>query len=117
VNIVQQQGLRKDQMENRRFGNRWPTALSGLIVLNDAAPPLHCTVRDISDDGARISFPHPVAIPSKFELGIGTGFVAFARVAWSKGNEYGLIFTKRPETRVRTSGAEGPITAPSSLKK
>jgi hypothetical protein len=89
-------------MENRRFGKRWPTAMSGLVVLNDAAPPLPCTVLDMSDDGARISFPQPVQIPSKFELGIGTGFVAFARVVWSHGNEHGLMFIKRPETRART---------------
>ena len=88
-------------MENRRFGKRWPTSLSGLIILNDAAPPLHCTVRDMSDNGARISFPHPVKIPSKFELAIGRGFVASARVVWSQGNEYGLLFAQPPDTRAR----------------
>jgi hypothetical protein len=56
----------------------------------------------MSDDGARISFPHPVQIASRFELVIGTGFVAFARVGWSHRNEHGLMFIKRPETRART---------------
>jgi hypothetical protein len=86
-------------MEERRFGKRWPTSLNGVVVLGSAAPPIHCTVRDISDEGARISFPHPVELPSKFELGIGKGFFAVARVMWVKGNEYGLAFVSRPATR------------------
>ena len=86
-------------MEERRFGKRWPTALSGRVILNNASLPIHCTVRDISDDGARISFPHPVEVPSKFELEIGKGFLAQARVMWSDGNDYGLAFIKRPMAR------------------
>ena len=86
-------------MEERRFGKRWPTSLNGIIVLGAVVPPIHCPVRDISDDGARISLPHPVDFPSKFELGIGKGFFAAARVVWGKGNEYGLLFVAPPAAR------------------
>jgi hypothetical protein len=86
-------------MEERRFGKRWPTALSGRVILESAASPIHCTVRDISDGGARISFPHVTEIPQRFELEIGKGFLAFAQVTWRKGNECGLVFLSRPAAK------------------
>jgi hypothetical protein len=86
-------------MEERRFGKRWPTALNGRIILGGTASPIHCTVRDISDGGARISYPHAAEIPQRFELEIGKGFLAFAEVTWQKGNECGLEFLSSPTAK------------------
>lgn len=86
-------------MEERRFGKRWPTALNGRVILIGAPSPIHCTVREISDGGAQISFAQPIELPPKFELEIGKGFLVLARVRWSDGNNYGLAFVRRPVVR------------------
>jgi PilZ domain len=79
-------------LDNRR-SNRKRALLSGRIIFNNRCSVIDCTVRDISDTGARIAFAHPVQIPQEFELDIPKrGPAVRARVMWSNGNDHGVSF-------------------------
>jgi hypothetical protein len=80
-------------MNNRRSSKRWHTVLKGLIVSNTQPAPIECTVRDLSDTGARIYLADASAIPSEFELEIPTkGLRIQSCLVWSQGANHGLSF-------------------------
>lgn len=61
------------------------TTLSGTII--------GCSVRDLSEGGARLSFGDPVRIPDRFKLSVaGRGLTAQAEVRWRRGNSVGVEF-------------------------
>jgi hypothetical protein len=65
----------------------------GLLVPGDSHPGLDCTVRDISDDGARIGFARGVPLPERFWLiDVRARTAHDASVAWRDELEAGLNF-------------------------
>ncbi len=67
------------------------------IVFNGRASTLSCTVRDISEKGARLRVAQGQAVPSRFDLLIDTdGFEAPCKVAWRKGEDVGVTFEAPP---------------------
>lgn len=78
---------------DRRRSKRARTFLDGRIILNNRNSVIDCTVRDLSETGAKITFAHTVQIPSEFELSIPRrGLVVRARVMWTKGKDLGITF-------------------------
>jgi hypothetical protein len=67
--------------------------IDGRIVFNNRGSTIDCTVRDLSETGARISFPEAHQIPPEVELEIPkTGQWFRAKVVRSFGHSHGLRF-------------------------
>lgn len=91
----------------RRSSTRKRSLLNGRIVFNNRCSVIECTIRDISETGAKISFAHPTPIPAEFELDIPSkGSPVRARVMWSNGKECGVLFGGRTETSGASRGAD-----------
>jgi len=73
----------------------------GTIVFNNRSSTLSCTVRDISETGARLRVQKDQLVPSDFDLMIEVdGLEAPCSVAWRRGEEFGVVF-RAPPTRVK----------------
>ena len=83
-------------MHERRSSKRWGAYLKGRIVFNSRSSVLDCTVRDLSDTGAGISFADVSPIPKEFELEIpARGIRAYGRLMWSRGANHGVMFLEK----------------------
>ena len=92
-------------MEQRRASIRLRTLLEGRVLLGSRVSPVECTVRDISETGARITFVDPVPLPPEFELQVPKRKIARqVRVVWSNEKSHGLMF-------VEGQDAGGPAAA------
>lgn len=84
-------------MEQRRTSTRSRTLLEGWVLLNNRSSRIECTVRDISDAGARLVFSEPVQVPQEFELQIPKKKLSsHARIMWSDGQTHGVRFVEAP---------------------
>lgn len=96
-----------DPVEQRRASQRSRTLLEGHIVYNNRLSRMECTVRDLSETGARIVFAQPVKVPAEFELQIPKKkLVRRAQVIWYDGQNHGVMFLD--------SGPEAAADAPSA---
>ena len=92
---------------DRRNSTRKRSLLNGRIVFNNRCSVIECTIRDISETGAKILFSHPTPIPAEFELDIPSkGPPVRARVMWSNGKECGVLFGGRTETSGASRGTD-----------
>ena len=81
------------QDTDRRNAPRHRVLKSGKVAFQSRYSVIGCTVRDISDTGARLRTNHSVSIPDNFELIIETdGLEVDCEVAWRRGNEVGVRF-------------------------
>lgn len=79
--------------EERRSRKRWHSVLKGQIVSLTRASLIECTVRDLSDTGARLCFRNATDLPPEFQLEIPRrGLRVHSRLTWSQGNNHGVIF-------------------------
>lgn len=82
-----------NSVEQRRASQRSRTLLEGHIVYNNRLSRMECTVRDLSETGARIVFAQPVKVPAEFELQIPKKkLVRRAQVMWYDGQNHGVMF-------------------------
>jgi hypothetical protein len=80
-------------VEQRRASPRSRTLLEGHIIYNNRLSRMECTVRDLSETGARIVFEQPVKVPAQFELHIPKRkLVRHAQVMWYDGQNHGIMF-------------------------
>ncbi len=99
-------------MEQRRISTRSRTLLEGWVLMNNRSSRIECTVRDISETGARLMFHGPVQIPPEFELEVPKRKLSsHARLVWSEGQAHGVMFVDAPE---RQFGGELPEPIASS---
>jgi hypothetical protein len=92
---------------DQRSSKRHRTYLDGRIIFNNRCSVINCTVRDVSDTGARIAFSHVILIPIEFELEIPKkGLSVGACVMWSNGKEHGVKFTTSPEAAVLSQASQ-----------
>jgi PilZ domain len=103
-------------MHERRSSRRWHAALRARIVFNNRSSVLDCTVRDLSDTGAGISFAGISPLPTEFELEIpNRGFRVHGRLIWSRGTNHGVMFLHKAKAwtdPLRTSDAHGGRVIP-----
>jgi PilZ domain len=103
-------------MHERRSSRRWHAALRARIVFNNWSSVLDCTVRDLSDTGAGISFAGISPLPTEFELEIpNRGFRAHGRLIWSRGTNHGVMFWHKAKAwtdPLRTSAAHSGRVIP-----
>ncbi|MXQ12990.1 PilZ domain-containing protein [Microvirga makkahensis] len=79
--------------EQRRASPRLHTLLKGQIIYDNRLSRMECTVRDLSEAGARLVFAQPVKIPAEFELQVPRKkLVQRAQVMWYDGRNYGIRF-------------------------
>src|SRR5438552_7338617 len=76
---------------DRRPQRRRRTLLGGRVTFNDGAHVFDCTIRDLSDGGARITVPgqQPIA-PHVFLINIRDRVAYEALVVWNRGGQAGL---------------------------
>lgn len=106
--------------EDKRVAPRKRVLKGARIAFNERSSTLSCTVRDISDTGARLRVAQGQAVPSQFDLIIDAdGFEAPCSVAWRRGEEVGVTFDAPPT--VSASRRAQVITAlekaPTSIRR
>jgi hypothetical protein len=80
-------------MDNKRISPRQRVLKSGKIVFAGGSFSIDCTIRNLSDTGARLQVPTTVAIPDKFTLvDVQTGNRRDAKVVWRKNDLMGVHF-------------------------
>lgn len=85
-------------VEQRRANQRSRTLLEGHIIYNNRLSRMECTVRDLSEAGARLVFAQPVKVPAEFELQIPKKKLARrAQVIWYDGQNHGVMFLDHGE--------------------
>jgi PilZ domain len=80
-------------MRERRKLARNRTFLGGMIAFNHRNSTMNCLVRNLSVEGAKISFTNTATVPDKFDLTIKQKeCTLLARIVWRQGDEAGIIF-------------------------
>lgn len=79
-------------MREQRSGERWPSRLTGHILL-DEGRSLECEIRDFSSAGAKIVVGSETRLPDAFEVVFPLTRATFrAHVRWRRGQEIGVAF-------------------------
>lgn len=110
-----------DQTPSARKTTRRKQLKAGIISFNNRHSTLPCSVRDISDTGARLEAA-AASVPDTFTLIIELdGLEADCEVVWRKVNFVGVRFTgptkhKEPR-RLQVVQATGPKAGPSLRRK
>src|SRR4026208_2335112 len=82
---------------NKRRTPRRRVLKAGIIAFNDRHSTLPCTVRDLSDTGARLRLTGSVNAPDTFELIIELdGLEAPCKVVRRNGNDIAVRFLSQP---------------------
>jgi hypothetical protein len=72
---------------------RQRTFLKGTVYYDNRRASIECTIRDLSDSGARVTFEHPVTVPDHIELFIAHKQQTLrARVRRREPGEIGIEF-------------------------
>lgn len=82
-------------MEERRRTPRTRTFLQGRVFYNNRRQSADCIIRELTDDGARLTFTDPVGLPHVFELYIPNRDQTIrVETVWNHGTEVGVSFSK-----------------------
>lgn len=77
----------------RRASVRQRTLKSAKVVLRDWST-IDCVIRNASEDGARLDFSDPVALPDRFDLLlVATNMLVPAERIWERGTTVGIKIT------------------------
>ena len=80
--------------ENHRSAKRQRVLKDGKIVFNSNSSVINCTIRDISETGARIICDNPGGVPDECRLvTLSDNVIRDAKVMWRRGDKVGLRFT------------------------
>lgn len=114
--------LAKSEQHDARVALRRRVLKAGLIATNDRHLTRNCTIRDISDTGARLRMESSLTVPDTFELIIDIdGLEANCQVVWRSGSEVGIKFLGAPRKvaarRVQVINALVPQSAPTLRRK
>lgn len=82
-------------MEDRRLKPRNRTFLQGRVFYNNRRQSADCIIRELTEEGARLSFTDPVGLPHAFELHIpNRDQTVRVETIWNHGIEVGVSFDK-----------------------
>ena len=80
-------------MDERRRSARQKSFLRGRIIFNNGRASVDCLIRDISDQGARVTFSDTITVPDLVDIYIPQKEQTVrAHVLWRHGHELGLCF-------------------------
>jgi hypothetical protein len=81
------------EQAERRQRSRKRVLLSGIVTYWDGARSFGCSIRNLSEEGARISKPRTQPLPEKLYLiSVRERMVHEAKLVWSHDREAGLVF-------------------------
>ncbi len=87
-------------MDDKRNAPRRRVLKEGKIVFADAMRVIDCTIRDMSQDGARLLIANTVGVPDTFNLyEKSTGLLYPARTVWRQSKALGVKF-EGPATNI-----------------
>lgn len=106
--------------DNKRAALRKRVLKGARIAFNERSSTLSCTVRDLSETGARLRVAQGQAVPAKFDLIIDSdGFEASCSVVWRRNEEVGVRFDAPPT--IKSEKKQQVVTAidrsPPSLRR
>ena len=78
--------------DEHRASPRQRTLKGGRIVINDGFSTFQCTVRNLSETGARLKVASIIGIPETFQLVMDDGRKFACLVAWKTETEIGVKF-------------------------
>ena len=80
---------------DKRASNRRRTVLKARMLFNNRSSVLDCTVRDLSETGAQLTFADISLLPLDFELEIPSKDLrARVQLVWSRGKNHGVKFVQ-----------------------
>lgn len=79
--------------EDSRETQRHRTLKGGRIVVNDGFSTFDCTIRNLSETGAKLVVTSSLPIPQRFELAMNDGRSFACEVAWRTETEIGVHFS------------------------
>ena len=81
-------------IDQRKHPRRPANNQAAVVYISAEAPPIMCTVADISEGGAGLTFVNTAGIPNKFKLEIkGEARLRNCRVAWkAEPHRMGVAF-------------------------
>lgn len=79
--------------EDNRNAQRHRTLKGGSIVVNNGFSTFDCTIRNLSESGAKLAVTNALGIPEQFELAMHDGRRFACEVAWRTQTEIGVRFT------------------------
>ncbi len=80
-------------MLDRRKADRARTFFGGVIAFNQRASTMGCVVRNLSPQGAMVTFDSTASVPDKFDLTIERKQRSFwSRVVWRRIDAAGVAF-------------------------
>lgn len=86
-------------MDDKRKAPRRRVLKGGKIVFADAMRVIDCTIRDMSDDGARLVIANSIGVPDTFLLyEQAKGLLYPATVAWRRADAVGVKFDGPPSS-------------------
>lgn len=62
----------------------------GTISFNNGYGAVECIVRNLSDDGAMLSFGETIGVPQRFALRIGGDYLRNAEIRWRNATKIGV---------------------------
>ncbi len=80
--------------DEQRSAPRRRTLKGGRIVINNGFSTIQCTVRNLSDTGARLQVASILGIPDGFQLAMDDGRKFDCAIAWRKETELGVSFVR-----------------------
>jgi PilZ domain len=78
-------------VDEKRIATRRRVLKTAFIVVNDKAPKLECTVRNISETGAALQLSTTYGIPANFDVVID-GARHHCRSVWRTDTKIGVMF-------------------------
>jgi hypothetical protein len=78
--------------EDSREAQRHRTLKGGKIVINDGFSTFDCTIRNLSETGAKLVVSSSLAIPQRFVLAMDDGRRFECELAWRTETEIGVHF-------------------------
>lgn len=99
-------------MEERRHLPRHRTFLQGRVFYNSRRSSADCIIRELTDEGARLTFSDRVTLPHSFELHVPNRDQTYrVETIWNHGNEVGVTFGRHgqsPEPASLASATASP---------
>lgn len=111
-----------EDADERRIALRRRVLKAGKVAYQSRYCVVECTVRDLSDTGAKLRTDNSVSIPDNFELLIEIdGFEADCEVVWRKEADLGVRCLGAPRTvapaRQQVVQPDAPVKKPSLLRR
>lgn len=103
-------------MDERRHLPRHRTFLQGRVFYNSRRSTADCIIRELTEEGARLTFSDRVTLPHSFELHIPNRDQTYrVETVWNHGNEVGVTFGRHDPRQEPAALASAAGTSDAAL--